>query len=116
MVKIICLLGSCLLLSGCVLKHYPASPPIDDLQASQLDCGGVQQEIARQRDVDAQIDKTGEFDGLTVLAFMGDFGIGNGVAKGLARKHATARSAQLSSLAQQKCASGSVAAISASPS
>lgn len=111
MVKILCLLGSCLLLSGCALKQYPASPPVDEVQASQLDCRGVQAAIVSQRDITAQIDKTGEFDGLTVLGFMGDFGIGNGVAKGLARKRAAARSEQLSALAQQKCSANTLAAV-----
>ena len=43
-------------------------------------------EIAKTRSVQQEIEATGEFDGRTVLGFLGDFGIGNGMAKGEARK------------------------------
>ena len=105
MLKFVCLAAATLLLSGCALKQYPSSPPVSQVQATTLDCSGVEAEIAGQNRVQAQIDKTGEFDGLTVLGVIGDFGIGNGVAKGLAQKHADKRMAQLKTLKQSKCSS-----------
>lgn len=103
MLKSVCLLTASVLLSGCALKHYPSSPPVSNVQATTLDCSGVESEIARQKQTQATIDKTGEFDTLTVLGIIGDFGIGNGVAKGLAQKHADQRMTQLNALEHSKC-------------
>ncbi|WP_067701611.1 hypothetical protein [Erwinia sp. ErVv1] len=97
------LLCALLLLSGCALKQYPSSPPVSNVQATTLDCQGIEDQLAKQEQVQAEINKTGEFNGLTVLGFIGDFGIGNGVAKSLAQKHASQRLAQLKGLQQQKC-------------
>lgn len=103
MLKFVYLVAVTLLFSGCALKQYPSSPPVSQVQATSLDCSGVEAEIADQHRVQAQIDKTGEFDGLTLLGVLGDFGIGNGVAKGLAQKHADRRMSQLETLKQSKC-------------
>lgn len=92
-----------LLLYGCALKQYPASPPVSVVQTTQLDCRGVQKEIASQQQVQLKIDQTGKFDGLTVLGFLGDFGIGNGMAKSVAQKHADDRMAQLKALEKARC-------------
>ncbi|WP_338556113.1 hypothetical protein [Erwinia sp. E_sp_B04_7] len=106
MLKITCVLAVSILLSGCALKQYPSSPPVSEVQATTLDCQGVEAEIASQNQVQAKIDKTGEFDGLTVLGVIGDFGIGNGVAKSLAQKHANQRMSQLKALEQSRCQPG----------
>ncbi|MGB9097918.1 hypothetical protein [Erwinia sp.] len=103
MLKSVCLFTASLLLSGCALKQYPSSPPVSNVQATTLDCSGVESEIATQKQTQATIDKTGEFDSLTVLGVIGDFGIGNGVAKGLAQKHADERMTQLKALEHTKC-------------
>lgn len=92
-----------LLLSGCALKQYPSSPPVSTVQADQLDCQGVQQQIAQQQQVQQEIDKTGEFDALTVVGAAMDFGVGNGIAKYQAQKKATEREQQLQQLAAAKC-------------
>jgi len=101
--KLICLLSLALLLSGCAVKRYPASPPVSAVQADQLDCSGIQQQIAAQQQVQQKIDKTAQFDGLTVVGAALDFGIGNGIAKSRAQKAATLRAQQLQQLAQARC-------------
>jgi len=53
--------------------------------------------------VQNEINATGQFDGRTVLGFLGDFGIGNGMAKSEAQKKSTARLNQLESLKAVKC-------------
>ena len=106
MLKSVCLLTASLLLSGCALKQYPSSPPVSNVQATTLDCTGIESQIASQQQTQAKINKTGEFDGLTLLGFIGDFGIGNGVAKSLAQKHADQRMTQLKALEQTKCQGG----------
>lgn len=102
MTKIASLLAV-MLLSGCALKQYPASPPVSEVQKTTLDCASVEKEIASQQQVQQQIDKTGEFSALTVLGFIGDFGIGNGVAKSLAQKHADRRMNELKQLEKSRC-------------
>ncbi|HBV40901.1 MAG TPA: hypothetical protein DEF05_14780 [Erwinia sp.] len=105
MIKIVTLFSLIVLLSGCALKQYPSSPSVSEVQKTTMDCPAVQKEIASQQQVQQQIDKTGQFNGLTVLGFIGDFGIGNGVAKSLAQKHADQRTMQLKQLEKIKCSS-----------
>lgn len=92
-----------LLLSGCALKHYPQSPKVSDEEALTDSCATLDQEIAKTHNVQQQIDKTGEFDALTVIGFIGDFGIGNGIAKASANKHAAARLSELEQLKTVRC-------------
>jgi len=53
--------------------------------------------------VQSDIEQTGQFDALTVLGFVGDFGLGNGIAKYNASQKAERRLAQLQSLKAAKC-------------
>jgi hypothetical protein len=94
---------SLLLVSGCATKQYPQAPSVTSEEASALDCKAVTQEIAKMHSVQAEINTTGEFDGRTVLGVLGDFGIGNGMAKTEAQKKATSRLNQLESLRTAKC-------------
>ncbi|WP_437612101.1 hypothetical protein [Erwinia sp. V71] len=92
-----------LLLSGCALKQYPQAEEVSPVQASNLDCPAIDREISRTHEIQQEIARKGSFDGLTVLGFIGDFGIGNGVAKHRASKKAQERLAQLDALKAQKC-------------
>lgn len=92
-----------MLLSGCALKQYPQSANVSDAEAQTYDCAALNQEIAKSQSVKQQIDKTGEFDALTVLGFVGDFGIGNGIAKASANNKAAARLQQLENLKAVRC-------------
>ncbi|MBA0034765.1 hypothetical protein HS962_00710 [Pantoea sp. BIGb0393] len=94
-----------LLLSGCALKQYPQSAKVSDAEAQTYDCATLNQEIDKSLSVQQQIDKTGEFDALTVLGFVGDFGIGNGIAKASAKHNAAARLSQLQALKSVRCPS-----------
>lgn len=92
-----------LFLSGCALKQYPQSPKVSDEEAQTYNCAALDQEIAKSHSVQQQIDKTGEFDALTVIGFIGDFGIGNGIAKASANKHASTRLNELEQLKAVRC-------------
>lgn len=92
-----------LLLSGCALKQYPQSAQLSAVESSNLDCPALDREIAKNQSVQQEIDRTGSFDALTVLGFVGDFGIGNGVAKHRATEKAQQRLNQLEALKQTKC-------------
>ncbi len=93
-----------LLLSCCALKQYPQSANVSDAEAQTYDCAALNHEIGKSQSVQQQIGKTGEFDALTVLGFVGDFGIGNGIAKASASSKATARLEQLQKLQSVRCA------------
>ncbi|HAT3902214.1 TPA: hypothetical protein I9Y49_000868 [Citrobacter koseri] len=92
------------LLVGCATKQYPQAPAVTGEESAALDCKAIKQEIAKTHSVQSEIESTGQFDGRTVLGVLGDFGIGNGMAKSEARKKARARLQQLESLKTAKCA------------
>lgn len=99
------LLIATFLISGCALKQYPQSAKVSDREAGSFDCAALKQEIAKTESVQQQIAQTGEFDALTVLGFVGDFGIGNGIAKASANNKASARLQQLQKLRAVRCES-----------
>lgn len=90
-------------LSGCATKQYQQAPAVTNEEASSFDCKALKQEIAKAHSVQEEIRRTGDFDGRTVLGFLGDFGIGNGIAKSEATKKAQLRLEQLESLRSAKC-------------
>ncbi|MBP2171038.1 hypothetical protein J2125_004230 [Erwinia toletana] len=92
-----------LLLSGCALKQYPQSPQLSAEESASLDCPAIEREIAKSHSVQQEISRTGSFDALTVVGFIGDFGIGNGIAKYRATDKADDRLNQLESLKAAKC-------------
>ncbi|EOI5817208.1 hypothetical protein ACMS1A_004137 [Cronobacter dublinensis] len=92
-----------LMLTGCATKQYPQASSVTSEEASAFDCKALNVEIAKAHSVQHEIESTGQFDGRTVLGFLGDFGIGNGMAKSDARKKAHERLNQLESLKAVKC-------------
>lgn len=104
MVRIL-LIVCVLIISGCATKQYPVASPLSLDEANTLDCKRVEQDIARVKSIQQEIERTGEFDGRTVLGALGDFGIGNGMAKSDARKKAQDRLNQLEVLKVSKCSS-----------
>ncbi|MEH0885406.1 hypothetical protein [Enterobacter sp. UNJFSC 003] len=102
-VKVISATVLALSLAGCATKQYPQAPNVTGAESTAMDCKALDLEIARTKSVQQEIEQTGEFDGRTVLGFLGDFGIGNGMAKGEARKKAENRLNQLDSLKAAKC-------------
>ncbi|HEE9628401.1 TPA: hypothetical protein R8E83_000587 [Escherichia coli] len=95
-----------LLLSGCATKQYPQAAAVTAAEAQAFDCRDVDVELAKAQSVRNEIDSTGQFDGRTVLGALGDFGIGNGMAKSDAYKKVDARIQQLQALRPAKCQSG----------
>ncbi|UCB30682.1 hypothetical protein J9874_01211 [Duffyella gerundensis] len=93
-----------MLLAGCATKQYPQAPAVTAEEAAAFDCRALDQEIASARSVQHEIDETGRFDVLTVMGFVGDFGLGNGIAKSRATGKAQARLHQLSQLKAAQCA------------
>lgn len=108
MKKIMVMIATLGLLVGCATKQYPQAPAVTGEESAALDCTAIKQEIAKTHSIQSEIETTGQFDGRTVLGALGDFGIGNGMAKSEARKKAQARLQQLESLKTVKCSNNSV--------
>lgn len=79
-------LATGLLLSGCATKRYAIATPLAATEASLLSCRDITLELARADQTEKQIDETGKLDYRSVAGFLGDLGIGNGMAKEEARK------------------------------
>lgn len=87
------------LIVGCATKRYPIATPLSDAETRLMDCTDLELELVKAEQVDLQINETGEFDSRSVAGFLGDFGIGNAMAKNeartaLSRRIATIRDAQ----------------------
>lgn len=92
-----------LLLTSCATKHYPQAPAVTDEEAVSLDCQTLQQEIARTHGIQQEIKQTSRFDYRTVMGFIGDLGIGNGLARRTASEKAKSRLSELEALREVKC-------------
>ncbi|WP_048784295.1 hypothetical protein [Pantoea vagans] len=93
---------SIILLTGCATKQYPQAPSLTPEEVAVFDCKALDQEIAKVHSMQNQIKETGSFDGRTVLGFIGDFGLGNGLAKSAATDKANARLVQLQNIKASK--------------
>ena len=91
-------------MAGCATKQDPQAVNVTGPESTAMDRKAVALEIAKTRCVQQEIEETGEFNGRTILGFMGDFGIGNGMAKCEARKKAANRLNQLEAVKAAKCA------------
>lgn len=77
--------------AGCATKRYPIATTLSPAEAELMTCDGLELEILKAEQVEHQINETGEFDSKTALGILGDFGIGNGMAKSEARTALSAR-------------------------
>jgi len=92
-----------LVLTGCATKQYPQASAVTPEETVTLNCSALDQELVKVHSVQSDIEQTGQFDALTVLGFVGDFGLGNGIAKYNASRKAEKRVTALQSLKAAKC-------------
>ena len=90
-------------LTGCAVKQYPQAGLVTSEESTLYTCHDVTVELSKANATKKDIENIGRFDARTVLGFLGDFGIGNGIAKNQARTKANARVEQLESLKAVKC-------------
>ncbi|ALD90313.1 hypothetical protein CR3_1072 [Cupriavidus gilardii CR3] len=88
--------------TGCATKNYGRQGALTDFEKQSMSCREIQLEQAKVQGFIERVNKESEFDGRSVLSFLGDFGIGNLMEKDSAMKSATDRSAQLQAVAAQK--------------
>jgi len=105
MKKVIVLLGAVALFnSACATKRYPIAAPLSEKKASLMSCKDLKLELIEAEEIERKINETGEFDGKTVLGFLGDFGIGNAMAKSEAKQAVIDRKRSIQdAMAQKGC-------------
>ena len=68
-------------LSACNTKHYPMVSPEPEASSALLTCNQLQVEVLRVEEVRHQVLTTATWDWRSIAGFVGDFGIGNAMAK-----------------------------------
>lgn len=92
-----------LLLNGCATKHYGRQGTLTNYEKETLTCREIKLEIAKiEGFIDYINDKSRTIDGKEVLAFLGDFGIGNVIEAYDARESADIRILELIKLQLSK--------------
>lgn len=77
--------------SACATKRYPIATQWSSAEAEAMDCNDLRLELVRANQVQTQIAETADFDWRSVAGFLGDYGIGNAMAKSDADKAIRAR-------------------------
>lgn len=90
--------------TGCSTKNYGRQPELTSFEQQTMSCREIDLEQAKVQGFLAHVREESEFDGRSVLSFLGDFGIGNMMEKDAAVDSANQRMAQLSEAKlQQGC-------------
>lgn len=98
------IVGLALALTGCATKRYPIATALGPAEASVLTCRELEIELLRTDEVRKQISQTAEIDWRSVAGFLGDYGIGNAMAKNDAEKAINARVSSIrSAQVEKKC-------------
>lgn len=108
------LMAAALSSSGCATKRYPIATTFSAAEAAAMDCDDLNLELIRAEQIQAQIADTANLDWRSAAGFLGDFGIGNAMARSDADKAITQRIAAIrASQADKRCgAAGGMAALS----
>lgn len=80
-----------LVLTGCATKNYGRQGELTDFERTNLTCREIEIEEAKAHGFLDDVEKESQFDGRSVLSFLGDFGIGNIMEKDNAVKSANVR-------------------------
>ena len=96
------MLLSSVALSACATKQYGRVQPVTSAEEELYTCREISLELEKIRAFELQIDETGDFDFKTVAGFLGDFGLGNSMAKSDAKASARERRTGLEDLHRQK--------------
>jgi len=103
MKRSILVVGLCLLaVQGCATKNYGRMGAVTDFERQTMTCREISLEQAKVSGFLQQVDKESQFDGRSVLSFLGDFGIGNTMEQSAAVESAATRMSALNSLSAQR--------------
>lgn len=86
MKKLLITVAALAALAGCATKRYPVATPLSQAEANAMTCRELSLELAETESVQAKIADTADTDWRSAAGFLGDFGIGNAMAKSEAEK------------------------------
>lgn len=90
---------SALMFLGCATKHYGRQGNLTNYEKENLTCREIKLELSKiEGFVDYVNDRSTTIDGKEILAFLGDFGIGNAIEAQAARESATEKTIELRKL------------------
>jgi hypothetical protein len=78
---LICVAVAALALGACATKRYPIATPLTQAEAGLMNCRELAIEAERIESTRTQIADTGQADWRSAAGFLGDFGIGNAMAR-----------------------------------
>jgi len=80
-VNIVAIGAVAVLAAACATKRYPIATQWSAAEAEAMSCEMLRLEMIRSKQIQNQIAETADFDWRTVAGFLGDYGIGNAMAK-----------------------------------
>lgn len=96
--------------SGCSTKNYGRQPELTSFEKQTMTCREIDLEQAKVQGFLQHISEESQFDGRSILSFLGDFGIGNTMEKDSAMDSANQRMLQLGNARMsQSCSYASAA-------
>lgn len=98
-------------LSACATKRYPIATPLGPAEVSAMTCRELDLELIRADEVRKQISDTAQVDWRSVAGFLGDYGIGNAMAKNDAEKAINNRVESIRTAKAQKGCAGPSASL-----
>ena len=104
-----------LLLSGCATKTYGRQGSLTEFERSTLTCREIDLQIAQVDGFVNRVRTEAQFSGKDVLAFLGDFGIGNHMERSAALASARARRDELAALRLSRDCPGQPAGAAMAP-
>ena len=97
-------LTATLAVSACATKQYPIATELSSAEANIMNCRELVLEDARTQELQLKIADTASTDWRSVAGFLGDYGIGNAMAKSEAEKALAQRRASISAaLVSKNC-------------
>lgn len=88
--------------TGCATKTYGRQGTLTSFERESMTCREIDLETAKVKGFIEHVHKESNFSGRDVLAFLGDFGIGNNLEKQAAIESADKRLEQLSAIRKEK--------------
>jgi hypothetical protein len=89
-------------IQGCATKTYGRQGSLSTFEKDTMTCREIDLDLARTRGFVEHVNKESEFSGKDVLAFLGDFGIGNNMEKSAALESASTRITNLAEMRKTK--------------
>ena len=101
--KIVILITILFFIGGCANQRYGRNVKVTESEKDNLSCQNIEMELEKSQEfVNGVVNKDNEFTGRDVLAFLGDFGIGNSMETSDAIKSGTNRIKELNELKTTK--------------